>query len=193
MPVKHLKETPSQTAGPYVHIGMLPPVAGLDMRSQERLHVTGLSEGVRLVIAGVVHDGAGQPVRDAVLEIWQADAHGRFDAGGHKGWARAHCDLNTGEYCFETVKPGPVEWHDGRLQAPHITLLIFARGMNIQLHTRIYFDDEAAANAACPVLSRVPAGQMRGSLLARRVAGEPLAYRFDIYCQGPEETVFFDI
>ena len=194
MPVKFLKETPSQTAGPYVHIGTVPPVAGLETRTQEKLYVSGLSEGVPIVIEGVVYDGGNQLVRDAVLEIWQADGKGKFDVGGHKGWARAHCDLKTGEYRFETVKPGRVAYVDGRMQAPHITLMIFARGMNIQLQTRIYFEDEADANAGCPVLARVPAGQMRDSLIARRQGtGTPLTYRFEIRCQGPDETAFFDI
>ncbi|MGE0230739.1 MAG: protocatechuate 3,4-dioxygenase subunit alpha [Flavobacteriaceae bacterium] len=194
MPVKYLKETPSQTAGPYVHIGTVPRVAGLETRTQEKLNVSGLGVGEPIVIEGVIHDGGNQLVRDAVLEIWQADGKGHFDTTGHKGWARAHCDLKTGEYRFETVKPGKVAWHDGRMQAPHITLMIFARGMNIQLQTRIYFDDEAQANATCPVLTRVPAGQMRDSLIARRQGeGTPLTYRFEVRCQGPEETAFFDI
>jgi protocatechuate 3,4-dioxygenase alpha subunit len=158
------------------------------VRTQEKLHVTGL-KGETIVIEGVIRDGAGEIVRDAMVEIWQADGTGRFDEG-HAGWGRAVTDFRTGRYRFETVKPGQVAWRDGRPQAPHITMLIFARGSNIHLHTRLYFDDEAEANAADPVLQQVPAKAMRETLMARR---EGAAYRFDIVLQGDNETVFFDI
>ena len=106
MPVEPLRETPSQTAGPYVHIGMLPAAAGLKLRSQEKPWITGL-KGETIVIEGTVYDGDREPVRDAVLEIWQADANGKFDTG-HAGFARTACDFKTGLYRFETVKPGEV-------------------------------------------------------------------------------------
>jgi protocatechuate 3,4-dioxygenase alpha subunit len=192
MAVKYLKETPSQTAGPYVHIGTVPAAAGLEVRTQERLHVTGL-KGERIVIEGVVRDGAGELVRDAMLEIWQADASGEFE-GGHAGWARAATDFRSGLYRFETVKPGSVPWRDGRPQAPHITLYVFARGINIHLHTRLYFDDEEEANATDPVLRQVSGEAQRRNLIARRDArATPLTYRFDIVLQGEDETVFFDM
>lgn len=194
MTTKYLKETPSQTAGPYVHIGTLPAVAGLKVRTQEKLNVTGLKGGETIILEGTVRDGAGELVRDAVLEIWQADGKGRFDDKGHSGWARAACDFKTGVYRFETVKPGGVPWRDGRLQAPHITIYIFARGMNIHLHTRAYFDDEAEANADDPVLKQVPGEGMRKSLIARRDPdAKTTTYRFDIVLQGEDETVFFDM
>jgi len=194
MTAKVLKETPSQTAGPYVHIGTVPAAAGLKVRTQERLHVSGLKEGERVVIEGVVRDGAGELVRDAMLEIWQADAGGQFDANGHAGWARAVSDFKSGLYRFETIKPGKVAWRDGRMQAPHVTVYIFARGINIHLHTRAYFEDEAAANAADPILEQVPGEAMRQTLIARRDAKAKVpTYRFDIVLQGEGETVFFDI
>jgi protocatechuate 3,4-dioxygenase alpha subunit len=194
MTVKVLKETPSQTAGPYVHIGTVPAAAGLKVRTQEKLHVTGLKGGEAIVIEGVVRDGAGEPVRDAMLEIWQADAGGQFDANGHAGWARAVTDFKSGLYRFETIKPGRVAWRDGRAQAPHVTVYIFARGINIQLHTRLYFEDEAEANAADPILKQVPGEAMRNTLIARREAkAKTPTYRFDIVLQGEGETVFFDI
>jgi len=194
MTVKTLKEIPSQTAGPYVHIGTVPAAAGLQVRTQEKLNITGLKGGEAIVIEGCIRDGSGELVRDAMLEIWQADAKGRFDAGGHSGWARAVTDFKTGLYRFETVKPGPIQWRDGRPQAPHITAVIFARGINIHLHTRIYFDDESAANEADPVLKQVPGEAMRQTLIARRdAAAKATTYRFDIVLQGEDETVFFDI
>jgi protocatechuate 3,4-dioxygenase alpha subunit len=193
MATRYLKETPSQTAGPYVHIGTVPAAAGLKVRTQERLNITGLKGGEAIVIEGIVYDGAGEPVRDAMLEIWQADAKGRFDAG-HAGFARTACDFKTGLYRFETVKPGQVPWRDGRPQAPHITVYVFARGINIHLHTRCYFDDEAQANAADPVLRQVPGEAMRQTLIARRdTKAKNSTYRFDIVLQGEGETVFFDI
>lgn len=194
MTTRYLKETPSQTAGPYVHIGTLPAVAGLKVRTQEKLNVTGLKGGDTIIIEGVVRDGAGELVRDAVLEIWQADGKGRFDDKDHSGWARAATDFETGLYRFETVKPGQVAWRDGRPQAPHITVYIFARGINIHLHTRAYFDDEQQANADDPVLKQVPGEAMRQSLIARRDPDAvPPTYRFDIVLQGEDETVFFDM
>ena len=194
MTVKTLKETPSQTAGPYVHIGTVPASAGLQVRTQEKLNVTGLKGGEAIAIEGLIRDGAGELVRDAMLEIWQADAKGQFDASGHTGWARSVTDFKTGRYRFETVKPGQVTWRDGRAQAPHITAVIFARGINIHLHTRIYFDDETAANEADPVLKQVPGEAMRQTLVARRdPAAKATTYRFDIVLQGDGETVFFDI
>lgn len=192
MPVEYLKETPSQTAGPYVHIGMLPAAAGLKVRSQEKPHVTGL-KGETIIIEGSVFDGDGEPVRDAVLEIWQADGNGRFDTG-HAGFARAACDFKTGLYHFETVKPGGFAWRDGRMQAPHVTVLIFARGINMHLHTRLYFSDEEIANATDPVLKMLPSQVARDSLVACvDPAAKPRKYHFDIVLQGERETAFFDV
>ena len=115
---------------------------------------------------------------------------GQF-ADGQTGFARCHTDFETGEFRFETVKPGSVDWTDGSPQAPHITLMIFARGINIHLHTRIYFADETDANASDPVLSAITDG--RETLLATPDAGSNNSYRFDVSLQGDAETVFFDI
>ena len=192
MVVEYLTETPSQTAGPYVHIGMAPAVAGLKVRTQDKPWVTGL-KGETIFIEGTVYDGDGEPVRDAVLEIWQADGKGTFDKG-QAGFARASCDLKTGLYRFETVKPGGFAWRDGRMQAPHITVYIFARGINLHLHTRLYFSDEEKANSEDPVLKMVPSQAARDSLVA---CVDPDAkektYHFDIVLQGERETAFFDV
>lgn len=190
MPVEPLRETPSQTAGPYVHIGMLPAAAGLKLRSQEKPWITGL-KGETIVIEGTVYDGDREPVRDAVLEIWQADANGKFDTG-HAGFARTACDFSTGLYRFETVKPGRFAWRDGRMQAPHISVLIFARGINMHLHTRLYFSDEDHANAEDPVLKAVPTKVARDSLVACIDPAARNRYVFDIVLQGERETAFFD-
>jgi protocatechuate 3,4-dioxygenase alpha subunit len=197
MPVDYLKETPSQTAGPYVHIGALPSVAGLPVRTQEQLHVVAgaASAGERIRLEGVVLDGSGAPVKDAVLEIWQADGDGRYNAPGFFGWGRAAADFKTGEWFFETVKPGATPWRDGRTQAPHISVLIFARGINIHLHTRAYFSDEAEANAADPVLRSIEQRHRVDTLIAERGArGGQTVYRFEIRLQDDaRETVFFDM
>jgi protocatechuate 3,4-dioxygenase alpha subunit len=187
MPVEHLKETPSQTAGPYVHIGTLPGYAGLAMRPEETLHIIA-AEGERITIEGLVLDGSGTPVRDAMLELWQADAKGRV--GVHGLWGRVGADAETGEFHFETVRPGLLPWADGTLQAAHVSLLIFARGINIHLHTRMYFPEDEAALAADPVLARIEQGVRKKTLLAEKSG--PDRYRFVIRLQGEEETVFFD-
>ena len=185
-----LKETPSQTAGPYVHIGLLPQAAGIEVPNHGISARTQLEAGTPISISGVVRDGAGDIVNDALLEIWQADGAGVFH-NGNKGFARCHADYETGEFRFETVKPGQVAWVDGSPQAPHITLLVFARGINIHLHTRIYFADEAEANASDPVLQAIADG--RDTLLARPEPPSNNRYRFDVCLQGDNETVFFDI
>jgi len=187
---KRLHETPSQTAGPYVHIGLLPDAAGIDVKDHGITGDTGLDGGAPIVITGVVRDGGGEIVKDALLEIWQAGGDGEF-SDGHKGFARSHTDFDTGEFRFDTVKPAPVAWIDGTSQAPHITLMIFARGINIHLHTRIYFADEADANASDPVLNAISDG--RETLLAKPDKSSNNSYRFDVSLQGESETVFFDI
>lgn len=195
MPVEYLKETPSQTGGPYVHIGLLPAMAGLAVRTQETLSVltAGGVPGERIRIVGQVWDGSGHPVKDALLELWQADSAGRHDNPDFLGFGRTATDFATGEFSFETIKPGSLSWRDGRPQAPHVSLLIFARGINIHLHTRMYFSDEAEANAADPVLKSIEQVGRRATLVGQRGEEGGLAtYRFDIRLQGADETVFFD-
>ncbi|WP_110644043.1 protocatechuate 3,4-dioxygenase subunit alpha [Salinicola sp. CPA57] len=196
-----LRETASQTAGPYVHIGLALDIAGLPPRGEEiwnRL-ASPEADGEAIELVGRVIDGNGDLVRDALLEAWQADAHGNyqyefdlrapFNSFGRTATTAEH----DGEWCFHTVKPGQVACRDGRLMAPHVTLAIFARGINIQLHTRLYFDDEVDANAACPVLNAVESPTRRRTLIATREEGKDKPrYRFDIRLQGEGETVFFD-
>lgn len=199
-----LKETPSQTAGPYVHIGLAPGAAGFDIYERELGHdIAGPNAaGERIRVEGIVMDGTGSPVKDVLLEAWQANARGIFahseSAGtvedGFRGWGRVITDFGTGEWGFDTVKPGPVAGRNGTVQAPHINLWIVARGINLGLNTRLYFDDEAEANAADPVLTLIEWERRRATLIATRSErdGTPV-YRFDITLQGGEETVFFDI
>ena len=193
----HLIETPSQTGGPYVHIGCIPTFAGIAGVYPQDLGLSPIGPGAQgevIEITGQVIDGTGWALRDALLESWQADAAGRF-AGQDgadpavSGFARFAADKDSGEWRLRTVKPGPVPARGGALQAPHISLWIAARGINIGLHTRIYFEDEE--NGADPLLSRIEQRNRVPSLIARRTA--PGAYRFDIRLQGEGETVFLDI
>lgn len=192
-----LPQTASQTAGPYVHIGLAPGAAGLEVCN----HPLGTdiagpdTEGLRIRVEGCIFDGAGDPVKDAVIEVWQADAAGRFapDAPqGFRGWGRAISDFDTGLWSVDTIKPGAVPSQSDAAQAPHLSLWIVARGINMGLHTRVYFDDEAS-NASDPVLMAIHPDARRQTLIAsRRDDSEVLTYRFDIRLQGEGETVFFD-
>jgi protocatechuate 3,4-dioxygenase alpha subunit len=202
-----LPETPSQTAGPYVHIGLIPRQAGFDIFANnlgESL-LTPATQGERIRIEGRILNGTGAPVRDALVEIWQADSFGRYaspadrQAGerdeGFRGWARAGTDFETGLWAIETIKPGRVAGRHGhRRMAPHVNLWIVARGINIGLSTRLYFADEAEANAEDPVLRIIEQPARRETLIARREErdGRPV-HILDIRLQGEGETVFFDI
>jgi protocatechuate 3,4-dioxygenase alpha subunit len=193
----YLPETPSQTAGPYVHIGLIPKQAGFDIFDNNlgETLVTDATQGTRIRVEGRIFDGTGALVRDALVELWQADAAGRYartaDAA-FRGWGRTGTDFATGIWSFETIKPGPVPGQ--RPMAPHLTLWIVARGINLGLATRMYFPDEEAANAADPLLNVVEQPARRATLIARQEArdGKPV-YVFDIRLQGEGETVFFDI
>ncbi|MEZ5811996.1 MAG: protocatechuate 3,4-dioxygenase subunit alpha [Rhizobiaceae bacterium] len=197
-----LKETPSQTAGPYVHIGAVPNFSGIGGVYPEDLGAAMARDGAkgeRITIEGHVIDGSGTPLKDALLEIWQADAAGLYNSPAETrgtadpafaGWGRAPTDMDTGLFRFETIKPGRVPFRDGRLQAPHVTLWIVARGINIGLHTRMYFGDEEKANAEDPVLARIEHRVRVPTLVAPRDGN---TYSFDIHLQGERETVFFDI
>lgn len=198
----YLRESPSQTAGPYVHIGCTPNFTGIDIYGGDlgTSMKTGPVQGTEITIKGTVFDGMGAPMRDAMIEIWQADAAGLFPSANETrgtpdpnftGWGRSPGDMETGEFTFDTVKPGAVPYPDGRMQAPHITAWIVARGINIGLHTRIYFGDEQVANATDPILSRIEHQNRVPTLLAKKEAAG--LYRFDIHLQGPDETIFFDI
>ncbi len=202
----YLRETASQTAGPYVHIGMAPGAAGFKIFEQELgTDIAGPNAaGERIRVEGIVWDGAGAPVKDVLIEVWQANAAGIYPhpadrrsgevEEGFRGWARVISDFDTGVWSLETVKPGPVPGRSGRTMAPHLNLWIVARGINIGLNTRMYFEDEAEANAADPVLNLVEHVERRKTLVARREVrdGVPV-YGFDIRLQGEGETVFLDV
>ena len=202
-----LRESASQTAGPYVHIGLAPQAAGFDIfENSFGSTIAGPDTlGQRIRIEGVVFDGTGTPVRDVLIETWQANADGKYAHPGDRqpgkaldpafrGWARACSDFDTGLYAIETIKPGSVMGRKGRPMAPHVNFWIVARGINIGLNTRMYFDDEAEANAHDPVINLIEWEVRRKTLIARREEqGGPVVYRFDIRLQGEGETVFFDI
>ncbi|MEC4721937.1 protocatechuate 3,4-dioxygenase subunit alpha [Noviherbaspirillum sp. CPCC 100848] len=201
-----LKETASQTAGPYVHIGLAPKAAGFDIFEKNFTNVLAGpdTQGEKIRIEGRVFDGSGTPVRDVLIEIWQANAAGKYNHPADRqekpldksfrGWGRACSDFETGVYAFETVKPGSVVGRNGRPMAPHVNLWIVARGINIGLNTRMYFSDETEANAKDPVLNLIEWEVRRKTLIAQRSEENgQVVYRFDIQLQGPEETVFFDI
>ena len=187
--------TSSQTVGPFFGPALV--------REDATQHVltTPNTEGQRIRIEGGVYDGEGTPVPDAMVEIWQANAFGRYNHPSDEsdapldpeftGFGRAGADDN-GNYWFETILPGPVTFDSERMQAPHIAVTIFARGLLTHLYTRIYFADEPA-NANDPILQLVPA-ERRGTLIAHREDGDAPTpvYRFDIILQGPGETVFFN-
>lgn len=204
----YLKETASQTAGPYVHIGLIPHQAGFDIfqNTFSNVLVTPETKGERIRIEGRIFDGMGAPTRDILVEIWQANAAGRYNHPADRqedkpldptfrGWGRTGTDFHTGLYTFETIKPGPVVGRHGhKPQAPHVSIWLAARGINIGLATRMYFSDEAEANAADPVLNIVDPPIRRETLIARREErGGDVVYVFDIHLQGERETVFFDV
>ncbi len=196
----YLRESPSQTAGPYVHIGLTPNKLG-----NSGIYPTDLGEspirpgakGEAITITGTVQDGAGMILRDALIESWQADANGIYPGNDPRGpadpnvtgWARIIADFDSGEWVLKTVKPGAVPFPDGRMMAPHIALWVVARGINLGLQTRIYFEDED--NSACPVLQRIEHRPRVDTLIAKRTG--PGQYRFDLILQGENETVFFDM
>jgi protocatechuate 3,4-dioxygenase, alpha subunit len=192
--------TPSQTVGPFFAYGLTPAGKYEWNDAFTGNLVTPDTTGERIRIEGRVFDGDGQPVPDCMLEIWQADAQGRFSDpkdrralpnSKFRGFGRCGTGANGG-YAFDTIKPGAVPYPDGKPQAPHILVAIFARGMLLHNYTRIYLDGEAA-NTSDPVLALVPA-ERRNTLIARRAAGggNPV-YHLDIHLQGDNETVFFEI
>ena len=200
MPVTLLPETPSQTAGPYVHIGLALAAAGNPARELEIWNEMAKPDaaGEHILLVGRVFDGMGHLVRDSFLEFWQTDHagvyHSRFDPEqSFNSFGRTATTFDAGDWTIRTVKPGVVKNRMGEPMAPHVNVSLFARGINIHLHTRIYFDDEAEANANDPVLNSIEWAKRRETLIARRceVDGTP-AYRFDIRLQGEGETVFFD-
>jgi len=195
---ERLLPTPSQTVGPFFEFGLLRP---------PQPEIVPADTPGALVIAGVVYDGQGNPVPDAMIETWQADRNGLypspedpriklsrglvdvFDPEHFHGFGRCGTDAG-GRFWFRTVKPGSVPWIDGRPQAPHIDVSVFARGLLHRLVTRMYFPDEAEANASDPALLSVADPAARQTLIAHEEDGR---LRFDIRLQGDGETCFFQI
>jgi protocatechuate 3,4-dioxygenase, alpha subunit len=188
--------TPSQTVGPFLALGLPWPDGPFVV-----------PEGTpgAITITGRVYDAAGNPVPDALVETWQADERSRFEhpddprgaAGsavpGFRGFGRCPTDA-TGEYRIVTIRPGPLPSPGGGTEAPHLDVSVFARGLLDRLVTRIYFPDEAGANAADPVLTAIAEPAMRDTLIARPAEGGGTAeFRFDIRLRGEHETVFFDV
>jgi protocatechuate 3,4-dioxygenase, alpha subunit len=196
-----LKQTPSQTVGPYFAYGLAPQqygygdalraIAGGTIAAPE-------VPGQRIRIEGQVFDGAGKAIGDAMIETWQADSLGRYahpaDSRGSNSDFKGFGRFGTGteadsKFIFDTIKPGAVEAGS----APHVNVIVTMRGMLLHTFTRIYFSDEAAANDRDPVLNAVPVDR-RGTLIAKRHETDGrVVYRFDIHMQGPDETVFFDV
>jgi len=186
-----LQTTASQTVGPYLHIGLTWLVT-------DSLVAPGVA-GDPVTLEGRITDGDGSPVTDALVEIWQANANGRYAhpedtrdlvlESSWKGFGRVPTDEH-GMFRFTTIKPGRVPGADGKLQAPHINVLILMRGMLKQLNTRVYFPNDPA-NADDAVLQSVPAPR-RNTLIAQPVAGKPGALTWDVRLQGEGETVFFE-
>ena len=194
-----MSQTPSQTVGPFFAYALTGPQYGYDFAGIATATLGDeLGPGERIRIVGRVLDGAGEPIPDAMIEIWQADAEGRYlnvsGSPGSNAPFRGFGRCGTGtdaqnRFVFQTIKPGRVD----AAQAPHITVVVFMRGMLSHAYTRIYFSDEVAANAADPVLASV-LEERRSTLMARRedTAAGPV-YHFDINMQGENETVFFDL
>ena len=187
--------TPSQTIGPFHRI-MVPWESGANLVAPE--------DPSAIRIQGRLFDGAGQPVDDSVIEVWQANVHGRYAhaedrrevplVAGFDGFGRAITD-GQGRFSIVTVKPGCVPGPGESAQAPHISLSVFARGLLRHLMTRIYFSEDAAANDNDPVLRSIEEADRRTTLVAVRREGSAIrpTYEFNIHLQGPRETVFFDV
>lgn len=205
-----LPETASQTAGPYVHIGLAPKQAGFDIFENDfgSVLASAQTRGQRIAIEGRVFDGSGSVVRDVLVELWQANAEGKYAHPGDRqdkpidpsfrGWGRACASFETGVFRFDTIKPGRASGASGLPQAPHVCLVLFARGINTGLHTRLYFDDEHEANLNDPVLTSIEWAVRRQTLIAQRSERDgAVVYSLDIRLQdtpdGGRETVFFDI
>ena len=180
--------TPSQTIGPFFHDALL---------DRDYSELVSPDHPKAIAIRGTIYDGAGEVVPDAMVEIWQANTEGRYDRPTDdrddlddvfSGFGRSGTDRG-GEFSFSTVKPGPVPGPDGQVQAPHVMVSVFARGLLKRLVTCIYFPDEEVANAVDPVLSSIENPELRRTLIAR---DEGDALRFDIHLQGDGQTAFFE-
>jgi protocatechuate 3,4-dioxygenase alpha subunit len=193
-----LKHTPSQTVGPYFAYGLCPEQYNFDLKSLFTASVADYeAAGEHISIVGQVFDGDGNVIGDAMIEVSQVDSQGRYpasraevEASGFRGFARVGTGTDPQKrFIVETIKPGRASADE----APHLNVIVTMRGMLLHTFTRIYFDDEAAANERDAVLGLVPA-ERRATLIARREPGtSKTVYRFDIRMQGEQETVFFDL
>lgn len=183
-----LRQTPSQTIGPFFAQGLTAAQSDYPFDSIIDNTITGPGQAVH--IQGRVFDGEGKVVDDALIEIWQADCNGQYDQDNFCGYARCGTSYRDDlHFSFRTIKPGSC----GLNQAPYITVIVFMRGLMTHAFTRLYFDDEAEANARDFVLQQLPEDR-RTSLIATRTEGEKgLTYVFNIHMQGADETLFFDI
>ena len=188
------RQTPSQTVGPFFAFALTPVQYGYHLTSiAGGTMADETTDGERIRILGRVLDGEGAPVNDALVELWQADAQGRYPGSrtpgntGFTGFGRFGTGTDPhNRFIFDTVKPGRVDAE----QAPHISVIVFMRGTLTHAYTRIYFSDETQANARDPVLGSVPEARRRTLIAERQADG---TYRFDIRMQGEDETVFFDV
>ena len=187
--------TASQTVGPFLKIGLV-------REGQE--YVVPKNTNGALKVQGRVYDGEGKPVPDAMIEIWQANVHGKYNhpedlsdaelVKGFNGFGRS-CTDEEGCFFFVSVKPGRVAGLGNTLQAPHMAINVFARGMLKQQVTRLYFSDEINANSEDPVLNSIEDAEVRNTLVASKVDDENgmTCYKFNIHLQGEKETAFFDV
>jgi protocatechuate 3,4-dioxygenase alpha subunit len=191
------ERTPSQTVGPYLHIGLTQGAYGAHEIFTAAVAEPGLA-GTHIRLEGRIFDGEGNIVPDAVVEIWQADSQGRYahpadgralSSNSFRGFGRCPTDKDGG-FAFDTVKPGTVPGPAGTTQAPHINVGVFSRGLLKRLFTRIYFAGDPA-NAADPILALVPV-ERRDTIIAKPDPAKPGSYRLDVRLQGAGETVFFD-
>ena len=194
-----LKQTPSQTVGPFFAYGLTPEQYGYPFKNTVKSTLVEIgTDGERIRIVGQIFDGEDELIPDAMVEIWQADAQGRYahpeDPRGSDPSFFGFGRMGTGtdpesRFIFDTIKPGAVDDE----QAPHVNLIVFMRGMSVHAFTRLYFSDEVEANGKDPVLRSVPADR-RGTLIAQREETTGgVVYRLDIHMQGENETLFLDV
>lgn len=190
-------QTPSQTVGPFFSMILAHDDDG-------EVVVNATTPGERVLVVGRLLDGDRAPIEDGLVEVWQANAAGRYRHpldtrddvpldDGFTGFGRSRTRFETGEFRFETIRPGPVPAPDGGLQAPHLNLVVQARGMLNPSFTRMYFPDEADANATDPVLAAVPEHRRSTLIAVQEESATVPTFRFDIRFQGDDETVFLDV
>ncbi len=182
-------QTPSQTVGPYFAYGLTAQQYHYPNGQVADGAIASESDANRIRIFGRVIDGVGTPIPDALIEFWQADSEGRYGGPDFHGFGRQGTGTDAeGRFVFQTIKPGAASG-----AAPFLTIVLFMRGLLSHVYTRLYFSDEAAANAADPVLATVPPERRKTLIAARETTANGTQYRFDIHMQGAEETVFFDL